>query len=120
MQYILAIVTGFLIIQLSDILGRSKESEASPVKFNLVFFLKDTWQKLLLSLLLSFSIGLMIHQSVIIEDEVNSYELFGLKFDLLYLLYFVIGAVPEYILQILKKKYSFLQPDKVDGFERTS
>lgn len=55
---------GFFIAQLLDILKRNKKSEASPNSFKLMFFLKDTWQKIVLSLLLSFSLSLALYLNV--------------------------------------------------------
>lgn len=111
MNYLFLINTllGFVIAQIADVLTRNKSSEHSPQKFNIEFFLKDNWGKILTSLILSFSISSLLYLNV---EELG--KLFGK--DLPYLnnlIYAAIGAAPEFVLQILKKRLGFLQPTEV-------
>lgn len=114
MIYLINTFLGFLIAQLYDVLKRSKTSDASPQKFDLVFFLKDTWQKILVSLLLSFTLSIFLHLNIVNLSELIGKDWTGAN-DLLY---GVIGFAPEIALQWLKKKYGFLQPTEVDEFQR--
>lgn len=100
-------------MQIADILNRNKQSEASPEKFNFIFFIKDTWVKIVLSLLLSVCISVVVKLNL---TDVHS----AFSGDNLYgnLLYVVIGAVPEYALQVAKKKLGFTQPEKVKTKEK--
>lgn len=114
MLFLLNTFLAFLVAQLFDVLTRDKTSQASPRKFDIVFFFKDTWQKLLVSLLLSFSISLIVFLNI---DDANG--LFGTQWQTANdLVYCLIGFAPERLLQFFKKKYSFLQPDQVDDFKR--
>jgi len=115
MSFIINILLGFFIGQLIDISTRNKQSETSPVKFNIVFFLKDNWLKITVSLLLSISIGVFIYYN---EIDISS-MIEGIGFNVHSgIIFFLIGFCPEIILQIAKHKYGFLQPKEVDGFQR--
>lgn len=96
-------------MQIADILRRNKESEKTPRKFNIWFFLKDTYQKIILSLALSIFISLIVKLNL---SDVHT----AFSGDSLYgeLVYVVIGAVPEYVLQRVKKKFGFAQPEQVN------
>ena len=114
MHYIINTFLGFLLAQLYDVFNREKESEASPKKFDLLFFLKDTWQKIVVSLLLSSVISFTVHYNT---DEILRY--IGKDWDnISKLIYLVIGFAPEIILQWFKKKYGVLQPKNVDEYKR--
>ncbi len=112
-MYLINTFLGFAIAQLADILTRNKGSETSPVKFDFVFFLKDTWIKILFSLMLSIFLSVAIHFN---WEDVT--EIFGQQLKLNKLVFLAIGAVPELILQYAKKKLGFLQPKEVEGFNR--
>lgn len=112
-MYLINTFLGFLIAQIYDILKRKKQGENSPKPFDVVFFVKDTWQKIALSLLLSVGISVAIHLN---WGEVL--DLFGTDWKLNNLVYLAVGAVPELVLQYVKKKYGFLQPENVEGFKR--
>lgn len=101
-------------MQISDILRRDKESSNSPRKFNFIFFIKDSWFKIVLSLLLSISITIIVKLNL--EDF---YSVFSEESIYGKLIYVAIGAVPEFILQRVKKKFGFTQPTvvKVDEEE---
>lgn len=110
MIFLINTFLGFLVAQLYDVFTRSKTSESSPEKFEFLFFLKDTWQKMVVSLLLSVSISILIWLNV---GAITSS--FGDYADLIYIL---AGFAPEIILQKAKKKLGILQPKKVEEYNR--
>ena len=112
-MYLINTFIGFLIAQIGDILSREKESHTSPQKFDFVFFLKDTWLKILLSLILSVLLSLAIH-----FNWADFNQLVGKSWVLNNLIFLIVGATPELVMQWLKKKYSILQPKEVEGYER--
>ncbi|AEV34166.1 hypothetical protein Oweho_3215 [Owenweeksia hongkongensis DSM 17368] len=114
-MYLVNTLLGFLIAQIYDILKRNKDSEASPEKFNLVFFLQDTWKKILMSLALSIAISIAIHL-----NWDNAVSLFSGEVTLNDLIYLVVGAVPELVLQWAKRKGGFLQSSTVQDYDRKS
>lgn len=107
-MYLINTFLGFLIIQIADILGRDRDSEASPEKFTFWFFIKDTWQKILLSLALSVCISLVIRLNLS-----GVHALFSGEWTYGDLIYVLVGAVPEWVLQQVKKKFGITQPEKV-------
>lgn len=109
MIYLLNTFLGFLVIQISDILSRDKASTASPVKFNIGFFIKDTWKKIVLSLFLSFSLATIAYLNLDVVMAQFENELWTK------ILYIAIGAFPEIILQKLKDKFGFAQPEQVES-----
>lgn len=117
MNYLINILLGFAIAQLIDIMKRNRESDSSPIKFNIVFFLKDNWQKILVSLLLSCGIGTFINLNEI--DPTPFLEKFNISLTL-EMVYFIIGFCPELILQQLKKIYGIFQPkSEIEGYKRS-
>jgi hypothetical protein len=112
-MYLLNTFLGFLIAQIYDVLKRERVSQASPQAFDPIFFFKDNWVKIVLSLLLSFALSLAIHLNA---PEVE--KLMVSDFEVNNLIYLVVGAVPELVLQYFKRKGSFLQPKNVKGFDR--
>ena len=112
-MYLINTFLGFLIAQIYDIMKRDKWSKDSPKNFDLWFFIKDNWQKTTCSLALSVVISLAIHLN---WGEVL--DLFGTDWKLNNLVYLAVGAAPELVLQWAKKKYGFLQPNEVSGYER--
>ena len=114
MTFLINTCLGFLVGQIADILKRSKNSMSSPTKFKPMFFIKDTWQKILLSLILSFALSFVVHLNL--EDFTS---LVGTDWEKVNgLVYVIIGLVPELFLQYFKKKYGFLQPKNVEDFKR--
>ena len=113
-MYLLNTLLGFAIAQLSDIFRRQKSSDASPVKFDLVFFIKDNWQKAIVSIALSFCISVAVHLNI-----TDFSKLFGQEWTALnQIVYIVIGAVPEMVLQHFKRKIGLFQPDEIKGYKR--
>ena len=112
-MYIVNTFIGFALAQILDVLRRDKDSQASPKKFKILFFWKDNKQKILLSITLSVLMTLAL--------KLNWTEFVGLigkEWELNNLVFLAVGFAPELLLQKLKKKYGFLQPEKVEGFER--
>lgn len=105
MTYLINTFLGFFIAQLYDILKRNKASERTPKKFDIKFFFRDTWQKIVFSLMLSISISFAIKTNI---EELSA--IFGFLSNSK-LIYFGVGFAPELILQFFKKKYNFLQPE---------
>lgn len=111
-MYFLNVLLGFLVFQIQDVSKRNKHSDRTPNKFCLLFFIKDTWQKIVVSLAFSLCLALIVHANLIQGETVVTIEIGAFSFNALGLIYVTIGAVPEFILQYLKKKFGFLQPKK--------
>src|SRR5690606_5889639 len=105
MLFLLNTFLGFFIAQIYDVLTRDKNSINTPDKFNLLFFLKDTWQKIVLSLFLSLSI------SVLVWLNVGDFaKLIGQEWGALNnIVYAIIGFAPEIVLQFIRKRLGVLQ-----------
>lgn len=106
-MFILNTFLGFLTVQIADVLKRSKKSRASPKKLSINFFWRDNWLKIVLSLSLSIVLSLTTHLNF---DAIVSSVWDG---NAKGLIYWAVGAVPEYVLQKLKKKLGIAQPEKV-------
>lgn len=99
MNFILNTLLGFLIFQIYGLLTREKNG-----KFNLIFFIKDTWVKIVLSLSLSITLAVATH-----FNYVEVFKLFGSDTQQISsLIYLIIGAVPEVVLQIIRKRFGVL------------
>lgn len=99
MNYIVNTLLGFLIFQIYGLLTREKNG-----KFNIIFFLKDTWVKIVLSLSLSIALAVATHYNYI-----EVFKLFGSDLQQVNgLIYLIIGAVPEVVLQIVRKRFGVL------------
>ena len=101
---IVLIVIGWFIVQM---FGVQKSIAKHKESFSFKYFLKDTWVKVLVALGLSFGIGAGFYFTVNTESAV--YEWGVITFNLLNLIYVAIGAVPEFILQQLRKKFGILK-----------
>lgn len=114
MTFLLNTFLGFLLAQLWDILSRNKATATSPQKFDIGFFLKDTWKKIVVSLMLSFTMSLLLKMNF-----TEFAQLVGKDWtDMNNLAYIAIGFAPELLLQWLKRKVGFLQTSEVDGYTR--
>lgn len=102
-MYIVNTILGFLIAQMAGVVRRNKNSKDSPNKFNIIYLLKDTWQKIIFSLVLSLLMSLALKYN---WDDFM--VLFDKDWTLNNVVYLVIGAAPELILQKLRKRYGFL------------
>lgn len=103
-MYLINTLLGFAIAQLIAVINRDKESFKNPVGFNLWFFIKDTWFKILLSLLLSFTLSITVHLNF-----GDFARIFNSDIEVVNnLIYLVIGFAPEKLLQWVRKKYNIL------------
>lgn len=103
---------GFIIGQAQDILTRNKDSKTTPEKINLVFFLKDTWQKILVSLTFSLGLSTLLYLNGWDLDFISEQWRVWPMIE-----YAIIGYAPELFFQLLKKRYGFLQPDREKFFK---
>lgn len=105
---------GFFIALFWDILNRNKQSESSPKKFNLRFFLNDN----VLRLFVTFGLSIMIMIAVYFNVKDVS-MLFGKEWtELNNIAYIVIGAAPDLVISFAKRKAGFLQPEVTEGHIR--
>lgn len=96
-------------MQVADVLRRDRESKSSPQGFHVMFFIKDNWMKVVLSLILSVCISVVVRLNLAdVHSAFSGDSLYG---DLIYVL---IGAVPEWVLQRVKKKFGITQPGQVN------
>ncbi|HAD96522.1 MAG TPA: hypothetical protein DCG19_03895 [Cryomorphaceae bacterium] len=109
---IIVMLLAWVIAQVQIIRQREKESEASPEKFDLVFYLKDNRIKLASGLVLSLCLsGVLFHVEGWLQEWVKNTFGFSLPVAILY---FLIGLVPERILASVKQHTNgFLQPSQV-------
>lgn len=105
MLFLINTFLGFLIAQLYDIFTRNKNSESTPERFDLIFFLKDTYQKIILSLFLSLSLSTLIWLNVGDFAKLMGQDWEGIN----NIVYAVIGFAPEIVLQVLRKRFGVLQ-----------
>lgn len=105
MLFLINTFLGFLIAQLYDILTRNKDAEGTPNKFDLMFFLKDTYQKIILSLFLSLFISSLVYLNVGDFAKLMGQEWEGIN----NIVYAVIGFAPEIVLQLIRKRFGVLQ-----------
>lgn len=105
MLFLINTFLGFLIAQLYDILTRNKDAEATPNKFDLIFFLKDTYQKIILSLFLSLFISGLVYLNVGDFAKLMGQDWEGIN----NIVYAVIGFAPEIVLQFIRKRFGVLQ-----------
>lgn len=110
MLFLLNTFLGFLAAQLYDVFTRDKNSINTPEKFDLIFFIKDTWQKIVVSLFLSVTLSLLVWLNV--EDFAM---LLGKDWTVLNnLVYAFIGFAPEVALQFIRKRYGLLRSNRKD------
>ena len=102
-MYLLNTFLGFFIAQAFDVLKRDKNSKNTPEKFNLIFLLRDTWQKILLSLFLSFGISTVLFINTAEIDSIVSVN--GL-------IYVGVGFAPELILIYARNRFGILKKDR--------
>lgn len=102
----LNIIFGFLLNNIGILLARKRSSSGTPTKFSFSFWVKDNWQKWILSLLTAF-----IFQAFINLNVEGVEHMFGFKWAPFYSL--LIGAFPDAIFELLKKSSGFLQPKNV-------
>lgn len=102
---------GLLIVQLYDVFTRQRKSANTPSKFSFSFFIKDNWRKMVVSLLLSLTTSTAVFLNL---EAFCSF--LHISTDMKDVIFVVIGASPEFILQKFKKKFGVLQPNNVNGY----
>lgn len=113
-KFLIVMVVFYIIALIYDLLLRDRTSNKSPKGFNLVFYLKDNKQRLILSFVLSLFISIGVHM---IREDIGDLAGKEIK-NLNMVLYAIIGAAPDLLISYAKRKVSFLQPEEVDGFKR--
>lgn len=110
--FIFNTILGFALAIFIDLNKRNKESEASPRKFDLRFFIKDNSARFFLSITIMLLVFLNVSETA---------QLFGKEWTKLNnLVYALIGFAPDYVIAWAKRKAGFLQPREVEGYERKS
>lgn len=104
---ILLIIIGWFIVQAY---GVQKGIAKSKDNFNIVFFFRDTWLKVVVALALSLGLAAGFYFTIETTDAV--YEWGFITFNFNRLIYVVIGAVPEFVLQKLRNKFGILKANK--------
>jgi hypothetical protein len=107
MLFLLNTFLGFFIAQFLDIMKRDRENNKK--KFDLIYFLKDTWLKIVISLLLSMSLSSLLYVNGWDISTVFEEGDFFMTFKNME--YALIGFAPEAILQYYRNKYGFLKPN---------
>jgi archaellum biogenesis protein FlaJ (TadC family) len=93
---------------------RDKASAKSPKKFNPLFYAKDNWQRIIMSLLLSVLLAVLFY---LVSPEVFKIDAELDRWGVL--AYVAIGAAPDLVIGYAKRKTSFLKPDKIVIKEET-
>lgn len=107
--HLLFALLGLIIGQAITISRRNKLSNRSPYYFQLGFFIRDNWKKLLASMGLSAALVVVHHYSLsAFLDPVFSTPW----------IFFLLGLMPEQILEGFKQRVGWFQPEQVDGFDR--
>lgn len=101
---VLLIIVGWFIVQ---VYGIQKGIAKSKDDFNILFFLKDTWLKILTALVLSFGIGAGFYLTIV--PGVFLYQWGDISFNVINLIYLAIGSIPEFILQKIRKRFRILK-----------
>jgi len=106
------VILAWLVAQVFHVLKRDKKSETSPETFELWFYFKDSWVKIVLGLVLSLALARLLQY---FESIIQEWMLNQLGFSLpMLVVYFIIGYAPEKGFAYLKDHYaSFLQPGTV-------
>lgn len=112
-------LSGFLLSILVDISKRNPGSNDSPYKFNLLFFLKDNWKRLIISI--SLSIVLILSYNVIGAEELIKYvlDISEVNEALVSLIAFGIGYAPDVFIGYIKRKYNIFIPKEVEIKNKT-
>jgi amino acid transporter len=97
-----------------DILKRDKDSQKSPRRFDLVFFLKDNVNRLIFSFLLSITCAVVFWLIAPDVAKVANQDITSLGS----IIYAIIGGAPDLIISYAKRKTNFLKQESVDGFKR--
>lgn len=112
-KWIIITVISFLLALIYDLKRRDKDSEYSPARFDPLFYLKDNWARLLVSLsfscLLALLVWMVFPELASLHEKMNEWGI---------LAYILIGAAPDLVISYFKRETDFLRPKNVDGFPR--
>ena len=116
-KWILITLLSFAISLVYDISRRNKDSSSSPIKFDMVFYIKDNWVRIIVSVLLSSLIAILVR---IIEPEIFDVDENMSRIGIL--IYVIIGSAPDLLIAYAKRNTDFLRPETVEtkegSFER--
>ena len=99
MNYFILTLLGYILSGLVDVSQRNKKSKRTPDKFSWKFFIKDNYERYLISGAISLCL-IVIYQKASFEFESQTYEdLFALA----------IGFSPDLVISYLKRKFGFLK-----------
>lgn len=112
-KWIIVTVIAYFLALLWDLKKRDKESESSPKRFDIVFYLKDNVWRLIISLFFSTLLALLFWmvfpEFAKVDEELTAYGI---------LVYIVIGAAPDLVVAYAKRKSNFLRVEEVEGYKR--
>jgi hypothetical protein len=99
MNYFILTLLGYILSGLVDVSQRNKKSKRTPDKFSWKFFIKDNYERYLISGAISLCL-IVIYQKASFDFEEQTYEdLFALA----------VGFSPDLIISWLKRKFGFLK-----------
>ena len=108
-KWIFITLIAYILSVIYDLLKRDKNSLGSPTKFSPIFYLKDNYQRIILSLLFSMLLAVLFWmlkpQLFAMDSELSAWGV---------IMYTIIGAAPDMVIAYAKRKTSFLRPDKVE------
>ena len=100
------VIIGIILGNVAHVAVKDPTSAASPTKFNLLFFVKDNWIKILHSLVIAGLLNLAL--------QINIHEIEGALGFKWYNIYAIgIGFCPDAFLSFMKNKFGWMQPSKV-------
>lgn len=112
-KWITITVIAFFLALLWDIKKRDKDSQFSPKRFDPIFYIKDNWARLLMSLIFSTLLAVLFW---LVSPDVFDIDQELSKWGIL--VYILIGAAPDLVIAYAKRKTKFLRPNEVDGYIR--
>jgi len=108
-RWILITLIAYILSVIYDLLKRDKNSLGSPVKFNPIFYVKDNYQRIILSLLFSMLLAVLFWmlkpQLFNMDSELATWGI---------VVYAIIGAAPDMVIAYAKRKTSFLRQKQVE------
>ena len=108
-RWILITLIAYILSVIYDLLKRDKNSLGSPTKFSPIFYLKDNYQRIILSLMFSMLLAVLFWmlkpQLFNMDSELATWGI---------IVYAIIGAAPDMVIAYAKRKTSFLRPDTVE------
>lgn len=100
------VIIGIILGNMAHVAVKDPTSAASPTKFNVLFFIKDNYIKIIHSLAIACGLNLAL--------QLNIHEIeaaLGFKWYNIYAI--GLGLFPDATLSYLKNKFGWMQPKKV-------